>query len=358
MPQTIGFFLPFAAHRNPGADRARDHHLDWVRAHGLVAGEAALGRYRDWRLTDLASYAYPDATGDDLDLVTDAVCLGFPLDDQFDGPLGRDPEAAARFAAGLAVIPTQPPGTPPALDAPVARAYADVWRRSALGMSAAWRTRAAGNLARFFRSYVQETLNRARGVPLGEKAYVALRRHAVGTAPCFDLIERAGHFEVPAEAYESREMRLLTRCAGDVVFLCNDVHSLEREEAQGDPHNLVLIRQRARGCSRARALEDVTGLVRDRVELFMTLAARLPRLAAGQWRLDRHGRAAVARQLDGLRSWMAGNQRWGSVTARYAGGDGGAGVGPAADALSAAAAGRAAPAAPAVSLPGCRGRDA
>ncbi|RKN45936.1 terpene synthase family protein [Streptomyces hoynatensis] len=317
MPQNLSFHLPFPAGTNPEADRARERHLDWVARLGLVEGAEALLRYRDSRLTDLVAYAYPDAAGEDLDLVTDAVCLGFPLDDEFDGPLGRQPRHAALLSAELAAIPYREPGARPRLDTPLTRAYTDVWRRSAAGMSAAWRARAAANYARFFRSYVQETHNRSQGVTLDEDSYVALRRQAVGTAPCFDLIERAGHFEVPPRAYCSREVQALTRCAGDVVFLCNDVHSVEREEAQGDPHNLVLIRQRALGCDRAEALRQVAAEIRSRVRLFVSLTAALPARHA-EWRLDARGRTDLARYLAGLGTWMTANQRWGVATARYA----------------------------------------
>ena len=316
MPQDISFYLPFQGSINPGAGRARIHHLDWVRRHGLVVGEAALRRYQGWQVTDLAAYAYPEAAGGDLDLVTDAVCIGFPLDDLFDGPLGRQPERVAQLVTELAAIPYRAPGTPPALDAPIARAYADVWRRSVVGMSPAWRARAAANLGRFFRAYVREARNRAQGVVLDEEAYVRLRRQAVGTAPCFDLIERAGHFEVPAGVFWSHEVRLLTRCAGDVVFLCNDVHSAEREEAQGDPHNLVLIRQRARGCPRDEAVRQVTRLATSRARVFAALAARLPELCE-RLGVDARGQADVDRYVAGLRNWMVGNQRWGVVTPRY-----------------------------------------
>jgi hypothetical protein len=291
-----------------------------------VRGEDAIRRYRQWRLTDLASYAYPEARGADLDLVTDAVCLGFPLDDQFDGELGRQPQRVAELATELAAIPYRPPGARPPLDAPIAHAYAEVWRRAAEPMSPAWRERAAANLTRFFRSYVEEASNRLLGTRLSEERYVALRRQAVGTAPCFDLIERAGRFEVPAPAYHSPEVQALTRCAGDVIFLCNDVHSVEREEAQGDPHNLVLIRQRDLGCTRAAATAEVGAMVRARVELFQELSGRLPALG-DRWRLDGAGRADVARYVAGLRDWMIGNQRWGVATARYAdGADVGGGV--------------------------------
>jgi hypothetical protein len=321
MPQDTGFFLPFEARINPEADRAREHHLDWIRAHGLVRAGESLRRYRDWRLTDLAAYAYPEAAPEDLDLVTDAVCLGFPLDDQFDGVLGRQPERAAELATALAAVPTRPPGSTPLPEAPIVRAYAEVWRRSAQGMSPAWRHRAAGNLVRFFRSYVAEANNRYLGVRLDETAYVRLRRQAVGTAPVFDLIERAGRFEVPHPAYYSPEVQTLTRCAGDVIFLCNDVHSVEREEAQGDPHNLVLILQRDAGCTRRDAMAQVAGMVRERVELFRRLSGRLPQLAARR-RLDGRGRADLERYVAGLRAWMIGNQLWGTATARYTSGAG------------------------------------
>ncbi|WP_158920442.1 terpene cyclase [Streptomyces sp. NBRC 109706] len=325
MPQDVRFFLPFARRVNPLAERARAHHLGWVRAHGLVAEGPALRAYADWRLTDLAAYAYPEANAEDIELATDAVCLGFPLDDQFDGELGRSPSSAFRLSTALAGIPYRPPGERPALDLPLTRAYADMWRRASAGMSDAWRRRAADNLTRFFRSYVGEARNRLSGAPLDENAYLSLRRQAVGTAPCFDLIERAGRFEVPARAYWSRELQILTRCAGDVIFLCNDVHSLEREEAQGDPHNLVLIRQRAQGCTRAQAVRQVTALVRGRVEMFIELSGRVPRIAA-RLGLDTAGRVAVERYLEGLRCWMAGNQRWGVASARYTGGAAGRGV--------------------------------
>ncbi|RMI40762.1 terpene synthase family protein, partial [Streptomyces triticirhizae] len=325
MPQDVRFFLPFETRTNPSAERARAHHLAWVRTHRLVADGSPLRAYADWRLTDLAAHAYPDAAPEDLELATDAVCLGFPLDDQFDGELGRRPERVARLTTALAAVAYRPPGAPPALDLPLTRAYADMWRRAADGMSPAWRERAARNLTRFFRSYVREARNRLSSAPLDEHAYLAVRRQAVGTAPCFDLIERAGRFEVPARAYWSTEVQILTRCAGDVIFLCNDVHSLEREEASGDPHNLVLIRRRAQGCSREAAVRQVVGLVRGRVELFQRAASRLPDLAA-RLALDAAGREAVERYVDGLRCWMAGNQRWGVASARYAGGAGGQSV--------------------------------
>ncbi|ONK14850.1 hypothetical protein [Streptomyces sp. MP131-18] len=319
MPQDVSFLLPFRTRTNPEADRARARHLGRAADLGLVRGERAMRRYRDWLLPELAAAAYPDARGADLDLVTDAVCLGFPLDDQFDRPSRAQPELAARLSTELAAIPYRAPGARLLLDLPVTRACADVWRRAAEGMSPSWRERAAGNLTRFFRARLHQAHNRCLGVRLDEKSYLALRRRAAGTAPCFDLIERAGHFEVPPAAYWSPEVRTMTRCAGDVVLLCNDVHAMEREAARGNPHNLPLIRQRALGCSRAEAVAQVGAMVAGRAELFETVADGIPRLHGG-WRLAPSGAAAVARYLDGLRSWMAANQRWGAASSRYASG--------------------------------------
>ncbi|MGK5529683.1 terpene synthase family protein [Streptomyces sp. URMC 129] len=318
MPHNAGFFLPFETRSNPDAGRAGERHLAWVVDHGLVRGAEALRRYRGWLLTDLAAWAFPDALGPDLDLVTDAVCLGFPLADQFDLLSGRQPERVAWLCTELAAIPYRAPGARPMLDRPVTRAYADVWERAAAGMSPAWRERAAGNLTRFFRSFVAEAQYRHLGVRLGEEAYLALRRQAAGTAPCFDLIERAGHAEVPAGVYWSREVQTLTRCAGDVVLLCDDLHAVRSEETRGAPHNLVLIRERDAGCSRAEATAQVSALAAARAELFLAVSERLPELYA-RWRLDARGVAGAERYVEGLRCWMAAVRRWGAASGRYAG---------------------------------------
>ncbi|RBM15899.1 hypothetical protein [Streptomyces sp. PT12] len=311
MPQDVCLFLPFRARANPDAERARERHLEWVVGHGLVRGVAALRRYRALRLADLASSAHPEATGDDLDLVTDAVCVGFTLGERYGDPRVTPPERIARISTELAAIAYRLPGTPPLLDLPLTRAHADVWRRCAAGMSPAWRARAAGSLTRFFRARLQEAHNRALGVRPREDAYLGPRRSAVGAAPCFDLIERAGRFEVPPAAYWSRELRALTRHAGDVVLLCDDLHFAERAEAAGDPHNLVLIRQRERGCTRAEARGQVADLARKRAEAFLAVAAAVPGLL-GAWRLDARGAAAVERYLAGLRAWMVARQAWGA----------------------------------------------
>ncbi|RKN12166.1 terpene synthase family protein [Streptomyces radicis] len=317
MSQDVCSLLPFQALANPDAERARERHLEWVVGHGLARGAAALRRYRALRLADLASSAHPEAAGDDLDLVTDAVCVAFTLGDQYGDPRVTQPERITRITTELAAIAYRLPGAPPELDLPLTRAHADVWRRCAAGMSPAWRARAAGSLTRFLRARLQEAHNRALGVRPREDAYLGLRGHAVGAAPCFDLIERAGRFEVPPAAYWSRELRALTRHAGDVVLLCDDVHAAERAEAAGDPHNLVLIRQRERGCTRAEATGQVVDLARERVEAFRTVAAAVPGLL-GAWRLDARGVAAVERYLAGLRAWMVANQLWGA--ARHAAG--------------------------------------
>jgi hypothetical protein len=58
-------------------------------------------------------------------------------------------------------------------------------------------------------------------------------------------------------------------------------------------------------------------MVRDRVELFLTVADRTLGTAtqrrSGACEYDR-----LTCYVDGLRDWMVGNQRWGVTSARYA----------------------------------------
>jgi pentalenene synthase/avermitilol synthase len=108
----------------------------------------------------------------------------------------------------------------------------------------------------------------------------------------------------------------MRRDAIDVTLMCNDVYSLEKEEARGDMDNLVLVLERARRLTRGEALTAARGEVDRRVRRFHRLAAQIPTVGA-QLALTEREQADVAAYVRVMAAWMSGYHAWQTETHRY-----------------------------------------
>jgi avermitilol synthase len=311
MPQDAAFDLPFPLRVNPHAEAARN--LDWVRAHGLV-GERSADWYTSWDMPRLAACGFPDATGPGLDLCTDAMAFFFLFDDQFDGPLGRAPDRVARVCQGLIDIVhgarPRPGGDP------CSNAFADLWRRGTEGAPPGWAARVAHEWEYYFAAHAHEAINRVRGTPGDVEQYLHVRRGVAATALPLSLGERAAGITVPPAAFHSPQLRIMREIAVDITLMCNDVYSLEKEEARGDMDNLVLVIEHARRCGRDEAIAATRREVHQRCDRYQQLALDVPDLSA---RLDLSAsqRADVRTYVDVMTAWISGYHAWETETARY-----------------------------------------
>jgi hypothetical protein len=314
MYQAVKFDIPFPPRINAEAEAAGRRHLEWARRFGLVRSAEAFERLRSWRPADVAAMWYLHATGGDLDLGTDIFGWFLLFDDQFDGPHGDHPDAAAQVIAE--VVSTLDPSTAPRRLSPVAAAFADIWAREKEGMSAAWRERAARNWREYLETYVAEAQNRSRRANLSVSEYMALRDKSGVMYVLLDTVERIGRFEVPASIYASPEMRVLYDMTVQIINIVNDVLSLDKEESRGDPHNLVPILERERGSSRAAAIEEIQGMVRAWTDRFLQHEAQLP-LACDRLGISVEERTAGYQFIEGMRAAIRGNYDWCASTVRY-----------------------------------------
>ncbi|MFJ4813326.1 terpene synthase family protein [Streptomyces longwoodensis] len=313
MPQDMTFGLP-AAQISPGLDAARRHHLDWVRRTGLAADDRSLAWYVSWDMPRLAALGFPHARGQALDLLADAMGFFFVFDDQFDGPLGRDPAATDRVCRTLIDIAHGAP-PPPGAD-PCTAAFADIRARSTDGAHPAWTARTAHEWEYYFAAQAHEARGRLRGTPADLATYLEVRRGVAATDLPLSLGERAAGLAVPASAFHSPELRLMRRAAIDVTLMCNDVYSLEKEEARGDMDNLVLVLERARHLTRGHALTAARGEVTRRLRRFDRLAAQVPAVCT-QLALTEREQADVAAYVGVMTAWMSGYHTWQTETHRY-----------------------------------------
>ncbi|WP_242438486.1 terpene synthase family protein [Streptomyces sp. CB00455] len=136
-----------------------------------------------------------------------------------------------------------------------------------------------------------------------------------GRRPC---ARRCAGITVPPAAFHSPQLRIMRQAAIDVTFMCNDVYSLEKEEARGDMDNLVLVIEHDRRCTRDQAVDQARGEVRRRVERFLELARQITRLSA-QLDLTGQERSAVDMYVEIMSAWMSGYHAWQTQTLRYTG---------------------------------------
>ncbi|MEU8584162.1 terpene synthase family protein [Streptomyces abikoensis] len=317
MPQNVPLDIPFEVRISPDVEAASARHMKWLKAEGFITSASNAERYLTWAVAELAGRFHPDAFGDDLELGIQGQTFYFFFDDLFDSHLGRDPLAAYEICREMASLARRSPDAPPVEPTfPLARLWLDHWERLRQGMSPAWRERAARHWEQYFLTYVTEAVNRKAGLVLDMNRYLALRRLAIGVEGVLDTTERCGGFEAPPEVHESTLVQEIREITAEVVILTNDLHSLEKDVANGEPDNAVLLLRREHDCSQEEALGLLREMVHRRVDRFRRLADRTHELCASL-ELSPPQRESTHRFLEANRACMRGNYDWSRTTDRY-----------------------------------------
>lgn len=316
MPQKVDFRLPWKLRVNPHLSTAREKNLEWMQRFGLLGqSKEEEASYLGWRLAEVTAYFYPDASAEGLYLATDLMGWYFaPFDDQFDGPLGRDPDAVARVCGALVDALHAPVESSAA---PSVAAFRDIWQRSCAGMSPAWRARTAIDWTDYFAVHVVESQLRCGEISKGGiDAHMWRRRRSNGAFVVFDFAERVSGFEVTPVVLHHQVLSQMREIAADVVTLCQDTVSAEKEQRDGDrKNNILLLLEDDDGLSRSQAVTDVQQRTDALVQQFVSLerpATELTRL------LPPDQREATYQYIRHLQDWMVGHDVWAQESSRYA----------------------------------------
>ncbi|MFD0381893.1 hypothetical protein ACFQ2B_04130 [Streptomyces stramineus] len=241
----------------------------------------------------------------------------FFFDDLFDGSLGEDPVATYEICHQMAALTRHGSGgsgiTP---SFPLARMWCTLWRRAQAGMSPAWRGRAIRHWEEYFLTYVSEAVNRKSNTSLRMDAYLKLRRDGIGSQVVLDISERCGHYEAPPEIHQSMCMLEARDITAEVVTLTNDLHSLEKDLANGEPNNAVQLLRQEHGCSQEEAIGRLQEMVSLRTARFQQLVAEADRLC-DTFGFSLEQRVNTHRFLDANRACMRGNYDWSRTSDRY-----------------------------------------
>ncbi len=256
----FGIAVPERIH--PAADQIGEHLLTWAFRVGLVADTRERDRLDAAGFHLLAARALADADQNDVELFAQWVLWLFHLDDEQDeGAMGRSAEAVhATYAAITSIIEGR--SAPAAAPASVT-ALADLWPRTARGMSAQWRRRILGHIHDHRDAFLTQIIHRQGGTLASPEEYPSLRRND-NAMFLFDLLEVVYQTEIPPGLVATRGWAELCAAASDIVAWSNDVVSLPRESAGGETTNYVIVLQHATACDEHTALAQVHTLIARR----------------------------------------------------------------------------------------------
>ncbi|MEU1377135.1 germacradienol/geosmin synthase [Streptomyces triculaminicus] len=317
------FYMPYPARLNPHLEGAREHSKAWARALGMVEGSGIWDESdvdsHDYAL--LCSYTHPDASGPQLDLVTDWYVWVFFFDDHFLHLFKRtgDMAGAKAYLDRLpAFMPLDGDPAPPEPVNQVEAGLADLWARTVPSMSQAWRRRFRESTWHLLEESLWELSNINEGRVSNPVEYIEMRRKVGGAPWSAHLVEYAAGSEVPDVIAASRPMRVLKDTFADGVHLRNDLFSYQREtETEGELANAVLVLERFLGCDTQQAADSVNDLLTSRLQQFEHTALT----EVGPLLLE-HGLgpsecADVFAYVKGLQDWQSGGHEWHMRSSRY-----------------------------------------
>ncbi len=315
MTKMPDFYMPWPARLNPHLETARAHSLLWVRETGMLEPVWDEERFTAMDFALFAAWTHPDASPDELCLMSDWYVWGWYVDDYFPQAftdveqLGAAKEYLFRLRG---FMPTD--GTPSGLtpENPLERGLVDLWSRTAPGKSEPWLRRYVEVIQDMAEEALRELFNLACGGDrvLDPIEYLEVRRSVGGILWSAQLLEHALGLELPPRLLDERPLNVLTAAFADSQGLQNDIISYDIDMAEGKVNNGVTVLEHFLRCDTQRAVELLNDLVTDGLRHFEhTAATELPP-AFDEYLVNPAERTGVLRYVQGLKDWMAGNLEW------------------------------------------------
>ncbi len=325
---TKSYYVPWPARLNPNLASARAHTKGWAYQMGFIGQPPDKGCIEIWTEATfdtmdyalMCAYTHPDAPGPELNLVTDWYVWGFYFDDYFHAAfkLSDDRKGARRYLDRLPLfMPLDLTAPPPDPVNPLERGLVDLWARTVMNRSMAWRRRFFESCWHFLAENIRELTNITEQRIANPIEYIELRRLSGGARWSADLMEHTLFIEVPSRIFGTRPLRVLRDTFADAIHLRNDLFSYEREMREGELTNSVLVLQHFLNVEPQRAANLVNDLLTSRLQQFENTAlVEVPPLFE-EYNLDPAERAQVLAYVKGLQDWQSGCHEWHLRSSRY-----------------------------------------
>ncbi|MEM6292035.1 MAG: hypothetical protein AAGA54_12245 [Myxococcota bacterium] len=305
-------YCPIATAISPHHARAREESLKWMSDYKLVRTEEDLTRFAALRIPEFVARAYPYAEYEDLRVVLDWTLWGFAADDQHDSLVHKPELLRARYLEHGEVIEEGLSDHVTSMHA----ALADVRRRILERSNPGCLRRFAEASREWFDSMHWEIMNRVRVTPPSPGHYMRMREVTVGMYTEYALFDVSHQHLTDDSLWTDPDVRRLMAMCANIIGWANDVFSYKKEQAVGDPHNLVLLLSADRGLSIDEAVDQTIEMHNLEMVRFLELEESVRKRPSPR-------EAMVADLIELMRSWIRGNVDWAFSSQRYGLGDGG-----------------------------------
>ncbi|MCT9929615.1 hypothetical protein N5079_05205 [Planotetraspora sp. A-T 1434] len=291
---------------NPHVEEIDRDTLAWLSASGMIGDEGHLERFRQARYGLLGARAYPYASRELCQLVTDWCVWLFAFDDAFCESDRRAAEIARTLPQLYTVVDDLDGGE--AVENVFARALLDVKSRIAAHGDAdqldRWRTMTKDYLF----AQVWEAANREDDVVPTIDDYIFMRRRTGAMLTVFALIDVAAECRLAPAEWRHPAVRAMTEHANDVVVWDNDLISYAKERSEANiRNNLVSVLAGHTDCTVQQAMDRI-GRMRDQAIAEMVALGPV---------LDSFRSPSVSAYARGLEYWISGSVDYSLTSSRY-----------------------------------------
>lgn len=306
---TGNFYCPLRSAVHPQVEEVARRSLAWITSFGLGGDERARKRLMATNSAEFYGRITPEGLEERLQIAADWCYWGFAFDDIWSyesQAMERSDELIALIGRLLRMLETRDArlceGTP------LLAALHDVARRFSSCASPTQMRRWVEAHRLWLFGMAQRRSFQAGGSTPRLDAYLTMRLHDCGGAPCTAMIDIVDGVEVPSHDMDRPGVRALTEATWLIAALDNERVSHTKEiQGEGPVQNLVDVLMHQRGCSPEQAHQETIAL-RDRM---MCLFLRLHEQIAAE------ASPPLLRYVTDLGHLIPGNIEWSLKTARY-----------------------------------------
>jgi len=301
--------IPAAIH--PDAERADAASVAWIRGFGLCANETERERLARTGCGLLAARIVPYASCETLQIVADFFIWNVSFDDEYcdEGPMSSRPGDLARVLS-LILRSIEVPELEGVTSDKYAAALRDIRLRLDRHASPAQMRRWVEAMRGWFMAETWKAGNVAANRTPTLEEYVLLRLYSGGPLTFPILAGIAEGHDLPPDLLANRRVQALTELAASLCTWVSDIISYEKEvQREAGQHNLVMVIQQERHCSKEDAVAAALSLYDNALQLFMRLRKHVE--------VDYGETASLPNYLRSLAHLIRAPVDWCRLSARY-----------------------------------------